>query len=90
MKFDSLTFGRALYNTWIWFVAKLILGTVVAYLVPRWMVFMPDGSVVYHWELYVTGAAAVAILWLISDVKGEYLRLRPNPLRNKGKPKRTK
>ena len=76
------TLLRCANETFWWFLSKLTLGAIVAYVIPRW-IYVVDGRVVIHWEAYVVGAIAVGVLWLISDVREEYRRRRPKPRRRR-------
>ena len=78
------TFLNSMFSTWIWFCTKFFLGVVVAFAIPRWLV-ITDGSVIIQWPLYVVGAATLIILWLISDVREEYRRRRPDSRKKKSK-----
>ena len=89
MHVDLSTVGDALKSTYLWFVLKLLLGTLVAYILSKYIQYTPDG-VIIHWPLYIVGVGAVAALWLISYVKGDYLRRmdKKNPNRRVRKKRR--
>ena len=67
-----------------WFLHKFILGTVVAFLTPRWMV-VADGGVTFQWQAYAVGGCALILLWAISDLRPEYNRRKPSQRRRRGR-----
>ena len=89
MHVDVSIFWDALKSTYLWFFLKLLLGAIVAYVLHEYIQYTPDG-VIIHWPLYIVGVGAVAALWLISDVKGDYLRRmdKKNPHRRVRKKRR--
>ncbi len=73
MPVDLSTLWDALKSTYLWFFLKLLLGTIVAFILPIYIQYTPHGLII-HWPLYLIGVGAVTMLWLISDVKGDYIR----------------
>lgn len=79
MNFSIL--GKCVRVTAGWFLLKFILGTVVAFLTPRWMI-ISEGGVTFQWQAYILGAGALIVLWAISDIRPEYNRRSPNTRRS--------
>ena len=76
--------GKCVRVTGGWFLLKFILGTVVAFLTPRWMVVSDDG-VTFEWQAYLVGGIALILLWAISDLRPEYNRRSPKRRRGRNR-----
>ena len=69
---------ESLSATYMWFLAKVVLGVVAGYSVHNYIVQEGD-RVFIDWALYAVGAGALLVLYLISDFRAEYRHRTEQP-----------